>query len=92
MKDEYLNIAIQYYVAGRSAIFAGSIPVAGNLVHHAFEMLLKYLLLSSFSTRQLKKEFGHNLNKLWRAFKKVAKEPDLLPEKWTSRKVRFSGV
>ena len=77
MKEEYLNIAIQYYVAGRSTIFAGSIPVAGNLFHHAFEMLLKYLLLPSSSARHLKKEFGHSLNKLWRASKKVAKKPAL---------------
>ena len=40
-------------------------------------MLLKYLLLPCFSTKHLKEKFGHNLNKLWRAFKKSAKEPAL---------------
>jgi len=34
--DEYLKITMQYYVAGRSAVFAA--PVAGNLFHHGVEM------------------------------------------------------
>jgi len=54
MKDQYLTIAIQYYVAGRSASLANFMPVAGNLFHHAVEMLLKCFLLDSYSAIQLK--------------------------------------
>ena len=45
LASEYLRLALQYYIAGRSAYFALSWPVAGNLLHHAVEMLLKYLLV-----------------------------------------------
>ena len=79
-----LGIAIQYYVAGRSATFAGSMPVAGNLFHHAIEMLVKYFLLEHYSASQLKSQFGHDLKKLWCAFKKdLANEPAL---------ARFDGL
>ena len=77
METEYLGIAIQYYVAGRSATFAGSIPVAGNLFHHAVEMLLKFFLLKHYSPMQLKQDFRHDLEKLWLEFKKIANESAL---------------
>ena len=79
MDTEYLNLAIQYYIAGRSASFAYSIPVAGNIFHHAVEMLLKYFLISnnSCSASKLKNDFGHNLKKLWDAFKKVMNDRTL---------------
>ena len=77
MENQYLTIAIQYYVAGRSASLAGFIPVAGNLFHHAIEMLLKCFLLRYYSASQLKGRFGHDLKKLWRAFKEVANDPTL---------------
>jgi len=32
---------MQYYVSGRSAVFAQSCPVCANLLHHAVEMFLK---------------------------------------------------
>lgn len=71
-------MALQYHVAGRSAYFAYSMPVAGNLLHHAVEMLLKYLLLQNgFTARQLKNKFRHNLKRLWRETKRVAGNPDL---------------
>ncbi len=77
MEIQYLAIAIQYYVAGRSATFAHSMPVAGNLFHHAVEMVLKSFLVNSYSPIQLKKQFGHNLGKIWDEFKKVADDPAL---------------
>jgi len=67
--SEYLVIALQYYLAGRSACFANSVPVAGNLLHHAVEMLLKYFLLNSYSPDELKYKFQHQLKKLWNKFK-----------------------
>lgn len=77
MDSQYLALAIQYYLAGRSASFAYSMPVVGNLFHHAVEMLLKYFLINSYSADQLKNEFGHNLKKLWDAFKKVVNDRTL---------------
>jgi hypothetical protein len=74
---QYLAIGIQYYIAGRSATFAGLIPVTGNLFHHAVEMFLKYFLLKSHPRSKLKYQFRHSLPKLWRAFKKIANEPSL---------------
>ena len=69
MESEYLRIAIQYYVAGRSAAFGGFMPVAGNLFHHAIEMLLKYSLLAHCSADQLRNKFRHHLKRLWKEFK-----------------------
>lgn len=77
METQYLAIAIQYYIAGRSASFAYSLPVTGNLFHHAAEMLLKFILLDSYSGDQLKAKFGHNLKKLWREAKKMGNSPSL---------------
>ena len=68
---------MQYYVAGRSATFAGSFPVAGNLFHHAVEMFLKSFLLDNHSALLLKRNFNHNLKMLWREFKRIANEPAL---------------
>jgi len=59
---------MQYYVSGRYAIFAGLVPVAGNLLHHAVEMFLKGGLASSMDLSELK-GLGHNLPKTWAAFK-----------------------
>jgi hypothetical protein len=66
---EFLRIALQYYVAGRSAAFALAMPVAGNLFHHAVEMLLKSYLLAQHSPDDLTKKYRHNLKRLWRDFK-----------------------
>lgn len=41
LSSRFLDLALQYHVAGRSAYFAFSMPIAGNLLHHAIEMLLK---------------------------------------------------
>ena len=45
----YLRIAIQYYVVGRHAALRGQMPVAGNVVHHAVEMLLKRHFVATFT-------------------------------------------
>ena len=86
MEDQYITIAIQYYVAGRSACFAGFMPVGGNLFHHAVEMLLKHFLLKCYSATQLKDRFGHNLKKLWGAFKQVANDPAWVGSQFAAEK------
>lgn len=77
MNDQYLDIGIQYYIAGRSAVFARLLPVAGNHFHHAIEMILKSFLVSSYPPPELKAQFGHNLKKLWDAFNSVANDKAL---------------
>jgi hypothetical protein len=44
-------------------------PIAGNLLHHAFEMFLKGALSPDSSLQQLKK-IGHDLVTLWQSLKK----------------------
>lgn len=39
--DSYATVALQYYLAARFAALAGLIPVSANLMHHAFEFILK---------------------------------------------------
>jgi hypothetical protein len=76
--SEFLRLALQYYIAGRSACFAYSMPVAGNLLHHAVEMVLKHLLAEKGVTEsELHYEFRHDLKKLWRATKKSLADPSL---------------
>src|SRR2546423_12356690 len=37
----FISTGMDYYVAGRYAVFAGLNPTAANLLHHAVEMALK---------------------------------------------------
>src|SRR5947207_604246 len=66
------KIGLQYYIAGRSAALCQQIPVAGNLFHHAIEMLLKGDLAKVQSLGELKK-LSHSLARIWVEFK--AKHP-----------------
>jgi hypothetical protein len=71
-------LALQYYIAGRSACFAYSMPVAGNLLHHAVELVLKHLLAEKgFTENELRYKFRHDLKKLWRATKNSLSDPSL---------------
>jgi hypothetical protein len=64
------GLGLNYYIAGRGAAMAGLMPIAGNLLHHAVEMLIKADLSKSVPLNRLKaKEFGHKLPVLWDAFK-----------------------
>jgi hypothetical protein len=65
----FISSAIDYYVAGRFAVFAGLTPTAGNLLHHAVEMSLKAALSKrDWSLGDLKK-LGHRLEDIWQEFK-----------------------
>jgi hypothetical protein len=68
--EHFLGLAMQYYVAARSAALAQLMPVCGNLFHHAVEMLLKARLSHSRSLHELSRPpLGHKLAALWDAFK-----------------------
>jgi len=69
--EEFMKLGVQYYVAARSAVMAQLLPVCGNLYHHSLEMFLKAGLSREISLDDLKnpRKFGHDLCKLWPAFK-----------------------
>lgn len=58
----------QYYVAGRHAVAAGLNPIAGNLLHHAIECMLKGAMVKTKTFPELKK-ISHDLSRLWQGFK-----------------------
>lgn len=81
----FFDTGMQYYAVGRYSAFAGANPVAGNILHHAIEMLLKGALARKMATtcedapggRESLKDSNHKLDKLWAAFKKAFNDPGL---------------
>lgn len=61
-RDRYMSISVQYYLAARWSTFNTLLPIAGNLFHHAIEMLLK---------KVIKKKLKHNLPAIWNQFKQM---------------------
>jgi hypothetical protein len=72
----YFKLGTQYYLTGRFATFAGCLPVAGTLLHHALEMFLKGDLISHLSRDELKR-VGHSLERLWSQYKQSKPSIDL---------------
>lgn len=73
----YFSLAVQYYVAGRYAVYAGLNPVAGNLLHHAIELAMKGHFSRTLGSADLKEKYKHSLNPLWRDFKSSISDPAL---------------
>jgi hypothetical protein len=69
--EYFYKFALDYYITGRAAVLCRNDFVTGNLFHHAVEMLLKGQLSKTIPLGELKspKKFGHDLQKLWTAFK-----------------------
>lgn len=74
---QFYRYALDYLVAGRAATLAWCPAIAGNLFHHAVEMLLKGALSKNTPLATLKKAYGHDLPKLWTAFKDLFSTEDL---------------
>jgi hypothetical protein len=74
---EFFGIALDYYIAGRYAVFAKLHYMAGNLLHHAVEMSLKGALSKGGLDLSELERFRHDLKKLWKAFKKQVSDPKL---------------
>jgi hypothetical protein len=74
---EFFEIAFHYYVAGRYAVFAALDQVAGNLLHHAVEMSLKGALSKGGKSLSELETLRHDLNIVWKAFKKQTGDPSL---------------
>ena len=68
---------LEYYVAGRCAAQCQLSRVAGNILHHAIEMLLKSELAKQAGLDELKTQYGHKLDKLWRTVKDRHPDEDL---------------
>jgi hypothetical protein len=66
--EEFMKLGVQYYVAARQSAWSG-LWVCGNLYQHALEMFLKAGLCQKYSLPALRKQFGHELNAIWNAFK-----------------------
>lgn len=73
---QLLDLGMQYYLTGRFAVQAGQIPVCGNLLHHAIEMLLKAALVRKHTLNELR-GLGHDLGRLWQALKAEFRSGDL---------------
>jgi len=71
---DFIRNALQYYATARFAAHARFLPVSGNLFHHAIEMSLKAGLVRQRSLRETK-NFWHELEALWQAFKMDYPDP-----------------
>ena len=68
-QQAYFDRGLEYYICGRYSVFSGLSSIAGNLLHHAIEMLLKGNLVSHCSLNELRSQFGHDIKSLWGEFK-----------------------
>ena len=67
--ETYFRLATEYYVAARASWSSGGTTVVGNLLHHAIELYLKGNLALEESPARLR-GYGHDLKRLWKAYKK----------------------
>ena len=74
--SHFFGTGLQYYTAGRFSAFAGFIPVTGNLLHHAVEMMLKGHLSRKLTLAELKR-LSHSLAGVWAMFKQDIGASDL---------------
>jgi len=71
MNDHFfVRRGYEYYANARFAMHAQSSYVAGNLFHHAVEMLLKAGLAKNGKSLGELERMRHNLKRLWRAYKR----------------------
>jgi hypothetical protein len=69
LREFYTSSALEYHITARFSAFSGLSNVCGILFHHAMEMYLKGYLCLKLDVKQLT-NFGHNLSKSWKAFKR----------------------
>src|SRR4051812_17203361 len=87
------KVGMQYYIAGRAAARWQLVPIAGNLLHHAIEMLLKGELSKTLRLEDIKKQYGHLLVKTWNAFKATHPGEDLAGfDQLVADLDRFEGI
>jgi hypothetical protein len=59
------KLGFQYYCTARYTAACSFVPLAGNLFHHAVEMLLKGTLARLIGVNRLR-DLSHNLPKIWK--------------------------
>lgn len=70
--QSYYDLALQYYILARQGVICHSMPVAGNLAHHAIEMLLHAGLSKKHTFNELERKYHkHNLVPMWVEFKEL---------------------
>ena len=69
----YFRVGVEYYISGRQAVLALH-NVAGNLFHHAMEMMLKAPLRDSLTPNELRTKYMHRLTKVWADVKTMAND------------------
>jgi hypothetical protein len=77
-----VEYGVQYYVAGRFAIFAHFTPVCASILHHAVERLLKACFAREDTADQIRAygkrdSYGHSLTASWQEFKRRNSTLDL---------------
>jgi hypothetical protein len=76
----FYKIALQYYAVGRFAGLTGLMPVSGNVIHHAVEMMLKGRLTHTLTFKEMAdRPYRHCLPRIWQAFKALFPAEDLTP-------------
>lgn len=70
LKFDFYSTGMNHYVGARWATLAGLMPAYGNQFHLAVEMYLKGALVEKGFAPDRLRRFGHNLKRLWKAFKK----------------------
>jgi hypothetical protein len=76
LKIEYFKMGLHYQIAARYGAAAWLSPEAGNLAHHAIEFFLKGALIEQLDEKA-RRNFHHDLRKLWRRYKKDRNHPAL---------------
>ena len=76
LAENYWRLGLDYYIAARYSVLVRLTPTAGNQFHHAVEMLLKGDLADTTSASE-RRNLGHKLSKVWRAFKDKAADSTL---------------
>ena len=87
----FLSNAFEYYAAARFAVYAQRVGVCGNIAHHAVEMFLKGGL-ARYRTLSELRAMGHNLKRIWRAFKTDFPDPALCRHDRTISLQSFRGI
>ena len=72
----YFYAALRYQIAARFCTIAEFSPVSGNTYHHAIEFYLKGALIEKLDEER-RRNFSHDVRKLWRVYKKEFADPSL---------------
>src|SRR5262249_22693206 len=74
----FYKIALQYYAEGRFGTLTGMMPVCGNTIHHAVEMMLKGRLTHTLTLAQMAANpYRHCLPRISQVFKALYPAEDL---------------